>query len=75
MKYNHYARKFIKSYYWRSFQQQEIDLIESDNASLTAYELKWNPRKPARIPKTFQNAYPIQEFHTVNPENYMNFLQ
>lgn len=75
MKHNHYARKFIKSYYWRSFQQQEIDLIESDNASLTAYELKWNPRKPARIPKTFQNAYPIQEFHTVNPENYMNFLQ
>jgi len=74
IKYNHYARKFISSYYWRSFQQQEIDLIEKDNTSLTAYELKWNPKKQGRMAKTFLNAYPVKEFHTVNPDNYLDFL-
>lgn len=74
IKYNHYARNFVKSYFWRSFQQQEIDLVEKDNASLTAYELKWNPRKQPKIPKTFLNAYPIQDSFTVNTDNYLDFL-
>lgn len=75
IKYNHYARKFISSYYWRSFQQQEIDLIEKDNARLTAYEIKWNPKKTGKMTKTFTNAYPVEAFHTVNPDNYLEFLQ
>lgn len=74
IKYNHYARNFVKSYFWRSFQQQEIDLIEKDNDALTAYELKWNPRKQAKFPKTFLNAYPIKASHTVTPENYLEFV-
>lgn len=74
IKYNHYARNFGKNYFWRSFQQQEIDLIEQSNGALTAFELKWNPKKKGRIPKTFSDAYALQESHTVNQDNYFEFL-
>lgn len=74
IKYKHYARNFVKNYFWRSFQQQEIDLIEQSNGALTAFELKWNPKKKGRIPKTFSDAYALQESHTVNQDNYFEFL-
>ncbi len=33
----------FRSYFWRTYTQQEIDYIEELNARLYAYEFKWNP--------------------------------
>ena len=74
MKFNHYNRKLIKSYFWRSFQQQEIDLIEQENGLLTAYELKWNTRRNTKIPKTFSDNYILKDNYTISPNNYFDFL-
>jgi predicted AAA+ superfamily ATPase len=74
MKFNHYNRNFTKSYFWRSFQQQEVDLIEVENTEITAYEMKWNKNKKTKIPLTFSNAYPLKESFTVHPDNYTDFL-
>lgn len=74
MKYNHYSRNFTKSYFWRSFQQQEVDLVEVENTEIRAYEMKWNKNKKTKIPLTFSNAYPIKDSFTVTPDNYMDFL-
>lgn len=74
MKFNHYNRNFTKSYFWRSFQQQEVDLIEVENTEITAYELKWNKNKKSKIPLTFSKAYPLKDSFTVNPDNYTDFL-
>src|ERR1035437_4044502 len=71
-KRNHYTRYLAQSYFWRSFQQQEIDLIEQHDGKLTAYELKWNAKKKHKIPKTFTGSYqPVNSF-IVTPENYMD---
>jgi predicted AAA+ superfamily ATPase len=74
MKANHYRRYFTKNYFWRTFQQQEIDLIEETDGRLTAFELKWNEKRNPKIPASFAETYPQHEFHVVNRENYMDYL-
>lgn len=65
----------IISYYWRTTQQQEIDLIEEDNqANLSVFEFKWNPGKRGKFSKTFLNAYQTVTKRTITPDNYDEFL-
>jgi predicted AAA+ superfamily ATPase len=74
IKYHHYRRNFVKSYFWRSFQQQEIDFIEVENTEITTFEMKWNKNKKSGIPLTFANAYSIKSSQTITPDNYTDFL-
>ena len=74
LKANHYRRRFVKSFFWRTFQQQEIDMIEEADGNITAFELKWNAKRTAKIPASFAEAYPNHLFHTVNRTNYLDFL-
>lgn len=65
----------VSAYFWRTTQQQEIDLIEEDNqAQLFAFEFKWSKSKRGKFSKTFLNAYPVKEKCTISPENYEEFL-
>ncbi|HMQ08631.1 MAG TPA: ATP-binding protein [Saprospiraceae bacterium] len=65
-----------RSYFWRTYQQQEIDWIEEVDGHFFAYEFKWNPRKAkAKFPKTFTDNYnPLQSL-IVTPENIDDFLK
>ncbi len=74
MKANHYNRHYVKSYFWRTFQQQEIDLIEEADGQLTAFEIKWNKKRQVKIPATFSKTYPDHKFHIINSSNYIDFL-
>ncbi len=62
----------VNFYFWRTWQQKEIDLIEERQGRLFAYEFKWSGG--AREPKSFRDAYPDAEFHVVNQENYLGFI-
>jgi predicted AAA+ superfamily ATPase len=73
-KFNHYSLNFTKSYFWRTFQQQEIDLVEEIDEKLTCFEMKWNDKRNTRFPVTFLNNYPVKNQHIVNRKNYMDFL-
>lgn len=75
IKFNHYNGRYVNTYFWRTTQQQEIDYVEETDGAMTAFEMKWNPKKAnAAIPTAFLNAYPIKETVTITPENYMNHL-
>ena len=73
-KRNQYDEKFCNSYFWRTNQQQEIDLIEETDGQMTAFEMKWNTSKKAHFPKSFLDAYPVKETIVVTPDNYLNYL-
>jgi len=64
----------IKSWFWRTTQQQEIDYIEEWENKLLAFEFKWNKQKKVRLSKTFANAYPNHEFKLITPENFHEFV-
>lgn len=61
-------------YFWRTYDQQEIDFIEEKGGKLYASEMKWSDKK-TRIPKAFQNSYPDAQWEIVNRQNYLQFLR
>jgi predicted AAA+ superfamily ATPase len=64
----------VRSYFWRTTQQQEIDYIEEYSDRFLAWEFKWNSHRKVRLSKTFTNAYPNHEFKVITPENIQDFL-
>lgn len=74
MKSNIYNAKNVRSYFWRTYQQQEIDYIEEANGFFNAYEFKWNDKKQGRFSKTFLENYTVEKSHTITPKNCDGFL-
>jgi predicted AAA+ superfamily ATPase len=74
IKYNLYNGRDVKYYFWRTKQQQEIDLIEEHNGRLSAFEIKWNKNINLKISKTFTNNYPLDKTGLINSENFYEFL-
>lgn len=60
-------------YFWRTYDKQEIDLIEESADKLSALEFKWGSKAP-KMPKAFREAYPQAVFHVVSRENYTEFI-
>jgi uncharacterized protein len=57
-------------YFWRTYDRQEIDLIEEDSNSLMALEIKWGNKNP-EAPGIFKEAYPNATFDVINKDNYL----
>lgn len=75
MKHNHYRGYYCNRFFWRTTLQQEIDYIEERDGSMTAFKMKWNPKKGrTTFPKSFLEAYPVKETVVVTPENYLDWL-
>ena len=73
IKFNEYSDKSVNSYFWRTYDQQEIDLIEEKAEELNAYEFNRKTDK-AKIPVAFSNAYPEAGFQLINQKNYLDFI-
>ena len=63
----------IKFNFWRTYDGQEIDLIEVINENITAYETKYKNKK-TKIPKQWINNYPNAKFVTVTVDNFIDLL-
>jgi len=74
MKSLRYQGKDAKQYFWRTIQQQEIDLIEEVEDEMFAYEIKWNPKERVRFSQTFTENYPTAKTATISPSNIEEFL-
>jgi len=68
-----YHKKNADMYFWRTSQQQEIDYVEEEDGNLSAFEFKWNPKKKARFPKTFQNNYNATS-QVITRNNFREFV-
>ncbi len=60
-------------YFWRTYDQQEIDLIEEKDGVLQGFEFKWNINRTVKAPKAFINEYTKAKFNIINPDNFWNF--
>jgi predicted AAA+ superfamily ATPase len=74
MKFLRYNNNDAIQYFWRTTQQQEIDLIEESDGGLNAFEIKWNKDKNVRFPQTFTANYPTAKTNTITPANMEDFL-
>jgi uncharacterized protein len=73
-KKNSYDNAYGTFYFWRTADQQEVDLIIDKNGILHTYEIKWNAKAKARLSKTFSGNYPNHDFSVIHRENYWEYL-
>lgn len=66
-------RSGVNFYFWRTYDRQEINLIEDDGLHLSAFEIKAGKKAP-KVPKPFAEAYPDAEFHTVNRDTFLDYV-
>ena len=74
MKALHYHDIWVNSWFWRTAQQKEIDLVEERGGKLSAFEFKWNPGAKTKDPKLFLDSYPNSSYSVIHRENFDNFL-
>jgi predicted AAA+ superfamily ATPase len=74
LKVRAYRPLHANTYFWRTYNQQEIDLIEEHDGKLFGYEFKWSPKKAVRPPSQWVETYKNGEFQVIHPDNYMNFV-
>ena len=73
MKINSYLKRRVNTYFWRTYDQQEIDLVEESGTDLTAFEFKWNKSK-VKIPTAWKNNYADATFEVICEEDYLDFV-
>lgn len=64
----------VEHYFWRTYDKQEIDLIENQDGRLTAFEIKAGKATP-NAPKAFREAYPDAQFNVINHDNFLSFIK
>ena len=75
IKFQNYHDVLVYNYFWRTYDQQEIDWVEDRGGKLYGYEFKWSPQKRAKVPGGWKRGYPDAEFQVINPQNYKEWLQ
>lgn len=74
LKYQSYNKMLVNNYFWRNYNQQEVDWVEERGGKLYGFEFKWNPKKIKGAPSAWKKSYPNAEFITVHRDNYLDFI-
>ena len=75
-KANQVAGRAVNTYFWRTYDQKEIDCIEEHGGKLYGYEFKWQAGEIRRaVKQEFLETYSGSELMTVNQENFEGFLK
>jgi uncharacterized protein len=74
LKFRTYAPLYANMYYWRTYDQQEIDLVEERGGNFNGNEFKWSQNKHALRPSKWKTTYPDAEFSVITPANLGDFV-
>lgn len=73
LKFLKYSKSLTETYFWRTYDQQEVDWLEHENGQLRAFEFKFKEGK-AKVPTAFAKTYVEATFSVINQENYLQFI-
>ena len=74
IKINHYNKRYANYFFWRTFNQNEVDFLEEREGKLFGYEFKWNTKKSYKLSRQFLEQYPESTIDIVTPDNFYEFL-
>ena len=66
-------RQWSNNYFWRTYDQKEIDFVEEHDGKLYGYEFKWG-KQMVQAPKLWKETYPDASFECINQDNYFSFI-
>ncbi|MCG2693155.1 DUF4143 domain-containing protein [Candidatus Parcubacteria bacterium] len=61
------------NYFWRTYDQKEIDWVEERDGYLYGYEICWS-KKAKKAPKDWLETYPKASYETVDKTNFLKFI-
>ena len=67
-----YEGIFANQYFWRTWDQKEVDLVEEREGKLFGYELKW--KDDGSTGASWKIAYSEASYEVITPENYLDFV-
>lgn len=73
MKKATYEQTFANFYFWRTWDRQELDLVEERDGLLLGFEFKYGNKKP-RAPKLWRETYPMAQYEVINRDNFIDFV-
>jgi len=73
LKLHNNGQSGTKLYFWRTYDQQEIDLVEETERQLNAFEIKWRQSK-AKVPVAWKNTYPEAGFKLIKKEDFPGWV-
>jgi len=68
-----YAPIYANNYFWRTYDQKEIDWVEERDGKLFGFEFKWGNKK-TKEPKLWRETYDNAEYKVINRKNYLDFI-
>lgn len=73
IKKQHYKRIWSHNFFWRTYDQKELDWVEEREGKLFGFEFKWGG-KEVSPPKLWTQTYPEATFMCIHPDNYLPFI-
>lgn len=73
IKKQEYGESRSNNYFWRTYDQKEIDWVEERAGKLFGYEIKWKSIK-AKPPSDWLKTYKEAVFEVVDKDNYLKFI-
>lgn len=74
LKHRAHQNIYANMYFWRTYSQQEIDLVEERDGKLHGYEMKWSTAKLPNAPAAWVEAYPNSSYEIISPDTYQKFI-
>lgn len=75
IKFNQNHRRFVNTYFWRTYDQKEIDYIEEKDGHLTCFEFKYAEGSAGMFPAEFSETYPNSSFKVITPGNFFELYK
>ncbi len=73
LKSQEYLRIHSNNYFWRTYDQKEIDMVEERDGKLFGFEFKWEAKKH-KPPKLWTDTYSNAEYRVIDRNNFIPFL-
>lgn len=72
LKHNHYTGRMVNPWFWRTYDQKELDFVEESGGRFAGFEFKWGGGS-ARGAKLFLASYPASTVEVIEPGNIWDF--
>lgn len=74
LKFQSYTQMHCNNYFWRTYDQQELDWVEEEGYQLRSYEFKYTLHKTPKPPAAWAKAYPDAGFEVIHSGNYLDWI-
>lgn len=75
LKYQSYNQINCNNYFWRTYDQQELDWVEEEGDQLRGFEFKYQLNKTIKPPAAWRKAYPEAKFEVIHQDNYLDWIK